>query len=136
MKRYFSFLLVSLGILWASSAVHAGSDRWIMSITPERMTSEKLIHARFMGADGSPVESDSLKIMEIRNADCATGELFSTPDGYKFGFDPETKLIGIMLPSGTWMSKTLCFTVQGLGKIKTQLGADSLGKSIVLTLEQ
>lgn len=111
----------------------AGSDRWIMAMTPDRMVQEKLIHVRFVGSGGVALESDALKKMVIREQDCSSGHAFEMARDYKMGYAPENKLVGIYLYPRAWKDKTLCFSVPGLGKAEKSLtAADNDGRSIQL----
>lgn len=127
--------LAIVAVAGVAPASFAGSDRWIMAMTPERMVQEKLIHVRFLNPDGAALESNALKQMAIREQDCSSGHAFEMARDYKMGFAPENKLVGIYLYPKAWKDKTLCFSVPGLGKVEKSLTpADNNGHSIQLNM--
>lgn len=128
-------LLAIFAMVGMTPASLAGSERWIMAMTSERMVQEKLIHVRFLGPDSAALESDALKQMVIREQDCSSGHAFEMARDYKMGFAPENKLVGIYLFPQVWKNKTLCFSVPGLGKVEKDLtAADNIGHSIQLNV--
>lgn len=111
----------------------AGSQRWIMAMTPERMVQENLIHLRFVSPDGAALESDAMKKIVVREKDCESGHTFQMIKDYKMGFAPENKLVGLYLLPHAWKNKALCFSVPGVGKVEKSLTAeDNNGHSIQL----
>lgn len=135
MKRAWalSIFLALVAMTCLSTPSYAGSDRWIFTMTPERMAKEKIVHVRFFGPDGTALESDSLQKMLIREQDCNTGHTYEMILDYKMGFAPGNKLVGLFLYSKVWENKTLCFTMPGIGKLEKQLSpADSQDHSIHL----
>jgi hypothetical protein len=111
-------IFVSLG---AVSNSFAGSDRWIMSMTAERMDRGDLVFVRFFGKDGAALESDALQTMVIREQDCSSGRVYEIAKDYKMGYAPKNMLLGIYLPAHAWNKKTLCFSVPDIGKIEQML---------------
>lgn len=111
----------------------AGSERWIMSMTPERMVQENLVHVRFIGADGAALESDAMKQMLVREQDCDSGRTYKMVKDYKMGYSPENRLVGIFLFHHAWQNKALCFSVPGVGKVvKNLTDVDKEGRYIQL----
>lgn len=111
----------------------AGSQRWIMAMTSERMVQENLIHVRFLGPNGTALESDAMKKIVVREQDCGTGRVFEMVKDYKMGYAPDNKLVGIYLFPHAWKDKALCFSVPGMGKVGKSLTAeDNNGHSIQL----
>jgi len=108
-------MIVTLGV---ASYSYAGSDRWIMSMTAERMDQTNLIFVRFFGPGGVPLESETLEQMVIRAQDCDSGQIFQMVKDYKMGFEPKKLKVGIYLSPFVWRNKTLCFSVPNLGKIE------------------
>ena len=128
-------LLAIFTMAGMSPTSFAGSERWIMAMTLERMIQEKLIHVRFLDSKGVVLESDALKQMVIREQDCSSGHAFEMARDYKMGYAPENKLVGIYLYPKVWQDKTLCFSVPGLGKVEKSLTAeDNNGHSIQLNV--
>jgi hypothetical protein len=114
---------------------YAGSDRWIMVMTPERMLREKLIHVQLFSPKGIRLESDALKQMLLREQDCDAGHTFAIALDYKMGYEPADKLIGIYLLAPSWENKTLCFNLPGIGKVVRSFSqADNNGRSIRLNV--
>ena len=111
-------IIVTLGV---ASYSYAGSDRWIMAMTAQRMDKGNLVYVRFLGPDGVALESDALEQMVIREQDCSSGHIFEMVKDYKMGYAPKNMLVGIYLPSHVWSNKTLCFSVPNLGKIEQSL---------------
>jgi hypothetical protein len=100
---------------------YAGSDRWIMTMTIERMNKENLVFVRFFGPDGAALESDDLMQIVIRKEDCSTGHTFQITKDYRMGFAPKNMLLGIYLSPFVWNNKSLCFSVPGVGKVEQRL---------------
>jgi len=124
------FMLVGL-----TPASFAGSDRWIMTMTSDRMAQEKLIHVRFLQSDGTSLESDALKAMVIREKNCSSGQTLKMVKYYKMGFAPVTKMVGIYLFPQAWQGKHLCFSVSGMGKVEKSFTAtDNNGLTIQLNM--
>ena len=115
--RFLVVFLAAIVALGAASSGYAGSDRWIMAMTAERMEKGNLVFVRFFGPDGVALESDALTQMVIREQDCSSGLLFQVAKDYKLGYAPKNMLLGIYLPQHVWNNKTLCFSVPNLGKI-------------------
>ena len=132
------WLLGTLLVVMAgtASSSYAGSERWIMVMTPERMAQKNLVHVRFVGPDGGVLESDALKEMVIREQDCSSGRVFKMVKDYKMGFSPETKRVGIYLFPHVWKSKPLCFSVPNIGKAEKDLTAEeNNARSILLEIK-
>ena len=111
----------------------AGSERWIMTMTSDRMVQENLIHVRFIGPDGGALESDAMKNMVVRERDCESGQALKMVKDYKMGFAPEDKLVGIFLFPHAWKSKTLCFSIPDVGKVEKNMAVEvNSGHSIQL----
>lgn len=115
-----SFLVI-IAILGLTSYSYAGSDRFIMSMTAERMVQENLVYVRFIEQNGAALESDALKQMVIREQNCSSGHIFEIVKDYKIGYEPKKMLVGIYLYPHTWNNKTLCFNVKNMGKIEQSL---------------
>ena len=128
--------LAFLSGLLMTSAGHAGSERWIFTITPEQMLNEKLIHVQFHDHNGQAIESDALKEMIVRGENCESGKIYAMPDDYKLGFSPEGKRIGLFIPQSTWGSRKLCFMLPDQDKLETAIPEADVGKSITLTLSR
>jgi len=111
-------IIVTLG---ATTCSYAGSDRWIMAMTAERMDKTNLVFVRFFGPDGVVLESGALEQMVIREQDCSSGHVFQMVKDYKMGYAPKNMLVGIYLSPFVWHKKSLCFSVPGLGKIEQSL---------------
>lgn len=111
-------MMVMLGV---TSYSYAGSDRWIMAMTAERMDKGNLVFVRFLGPDGVALESEALEKMAIREQDCSSGHIFAMVKDYKMGYAPKNMQLGIYLPAHVWSNKTLCFSVPNLGKIEQSL---------------
>lgn len=111
-------IIVTLG---AATYSYAGSDRWIMAMTAERMNKVNLVFARFLGPDGVALESGALEQMVIREQNCSSGHIFQMVKDYKMGYAPKNMLVGIYLSPFVWHKKSLCFSVPGLGKIEQSL---------------
>lgn len=127
--------LLVASLLAPLSVSVAGSERWIMAITPDRLENQNLIHVRFVDGKGLPVESEPLQTLVIKEDDCATGREFKIVEDYKLGFYPSPKLMGIYLPPGNWINKTLCFIVPKVGTMRTAPAIGQDGRSVVYTLE-
>lgn len=112
------FLLVIIVSCGAASVCYAGSERFIMTMTTERMEKDNLVFARFFGANGEVLESDVLKQLVIREQDCASGALLTLTKEYKLGYAPKSRLVGVYLYPQAWQGKSLCFEVPGLGKVE------------------
>lgn len=119
--RLLNAVLAIIVILGAASYSYAGSDRWIMVMTAERMDKMNLVFVRFFGPDGVALESDALERMVIRERDCNSGHIFEMVKDYKMGYAPKNMLVGIYLSPFVWNNKTLCFSVPNLGKIEQSL---------------
>lgn len=133
-SRSLAAILAVLVTLVATPS-HAGSARWIMVMTPERMVQNKLVHVRFTRPDGAAFESHALKQMVIREQDCSSGPILEMVTDYKMGFEPENKLLGIYLLPQAWENKTLCFDFPGTGKTERKFSAaDNGGRSIQLNV--
>ena len=128
--------LAFLSGLLMASASHAGSERWIFTITPEQMLNEKLIHVQFHDHSGQAVESDALKEMIVRGGNCESGKIYAMPDDYKLGFSPEGKRIGLFIPQSTWGGKKLCFMLPSHERLEAVLPETETGRSISLTMGQ
>ncbi|MEW5756069.1 MAG: hypothetical protein AB1810_07170 [Pseudomonadota bacterium] len=128
-------LLVLVSLLVPVSVGVAGSERWIMAITPERLDSQNLLHVRFTDGAGDPVESELLQKMEIKEGSCETGRLFKIVEDYKLGFFPNPKMLGIYLPPGNWIDKTLCFSIPEVGATQVAPAIGPEGRSVVYKLE-
>jgi len=113
--------LAMIVALCVASYSYAGSDRWIMSMTAERMDKSNLVFVRFIGPDGVALESVALEQMVIREQDCSSGHIFEMVKDYKMGFSPKNMQVGIYLSPFVWSNKTLCFSVPNLGKIEQSL---------------
>lgn len=128
-------LLAIFAMAGMISTSFAGSERWLMAMTSERMLQEQLIHVRFLDSKGAVLESDALKQMVIREQNCSSGHVFEMARDYKMGYAPENKLIGIFLYPKMWQGKALCFSVPGIGKAEKSLTAeDNNGHSILLNI--
>jgi hypothetical protein len=114
-------LLAIFVMLSVVSNSYAGSDRWIMSMTAERMERGDLVFVRFFGKDGAALESDALQTMVLREQDCSLGHIFEIAKDYKLGYAPKNMLVGIYLPARVWNKKPLCFSVPNLGKFEQLL---------------
>lgn len=118
LSEAFLVIIVMLGL---TSYSYAGSDRFIMSMTAERMVQENLVYVRFIGQNGAALESDALKQMVIREQNCSSGHIFEMVKDYKIGYEPKKMLVGIYLFPHTWNKKILCFNVRNMGKIEQSL---------------
>jgi hypothetical protein len=114
----FLAIIVTLGV---TSCSYAGSDRWIMAMTAERMDKTNLVFVRFFGPDGIALESGALEKMVIREQDCSAGHIFEIVKDYKMGYAPKNMLVGVYLSPYVWNNKTLCFSVPNLGKVEQSL---------------
>jgi len=112
------FLMVIFAMLCVPPLSYAGSDRIIMAMTPENMNKTNLVYVRFFGPNGSVLESDELKIMEVREQDCSAGHLFLMSKDYRIGYSPKKMLVGLYLSPYMWRKKKLCFSVPYDGKIE------------------
>jgi len=101
----------------------AGSDRLIMTMTPEKMNRMNLVYVKFSAPDGSTLESDKLKQMAIFEQDCNSGKLLELVKDYKIGYAPKNRLVGIYLSPHAWSNKTLCFSIPDIGKIEQHFDA-------------
>lgn len=126
-------LLAIVAMMGVTPASFAGSERWVMAMTSERMFQEQLIHVRFLGSDGVALESDVLKQMGIQ--DCSSGQAFEMAKDFKMGYALENKMVGIYLFPHVWKNRTLCFSVPGLGNIeKKSMAEENIGQSIQLNM--
>jgi len=114
-----SFLTIIM--LLAMTSSYAGSDRLILSMSAERMVREDLIFVRFLGPDGTALESNVLKQMAILEQDCNSGRILKIVNDYKIGYAPKNMLVGVYLYPQAWGNKSLCFNVPNLGKVKQSL---------------
>lgn len=119
--RLLDILLAMIVMLGVTSYSYAGSDRWIMVMSAERMDKENLVFVRFLGPDGAALESGVLEQMVIREQDCSSGHIFEMVKDYKMGYAPKHMLVGIYLFPHAWNNKPLCFSVPNLGKIEQSL---------------
>ena len=119
LRIMFCFLV----LLIASPRSFAGSDRLIMTMTPEKMNRMDLVYVKFSAPDGSVLESDKLKKMVIREGDCNSGKLFELVRDYKIGYAPKNRLVGIYLSPHAWNNKNLCFSIPDIGKIEQHFDA-------------
>jgi hypothetical protein len=119
--RLLDVLLAVFVLLGAVPDSYAGSDRWIMTMTAERMDRGDLVFVRFFGKDGAALESDALQAMVIREQDCSSGHIFEMAKDYKMGYSPKNMFVGIYLPARVWNKKTLCFSVPDLGTVEQML---------------
>ncbi len=127
--------LAVIAIAWVAPCSYAGGERWIMAMTPERMAGENLVHVRFLGPDGTALESDAMKAMVVRERDCNSGRIFQMVKDYKMGFEPENKLVGIYLFPHAWKAGPLCFSIPGVGKAEKDLTAEgNRSRSFMLTV--
>lgn len=117
MKRILAVFLALGAVLGAVASSFAGSDRWIMAMTAQRMEQGNLVFVRLLRPDGAALESDDLKQIAIREQDCSSGQLFEVVKDYKLGYSPKNMLVGIYLPQHVWSGKTLCFSVPYLGRV-------------------
>lgn len=117
-KRCNRFLLAIIVLWGAASVCYAGSERFIMTMTTERMEKDDLVFARFFGANGEVLESDVLKQLVIREQDCASGPVLTLTKEYKLGYSPKSRLVGVYLYPQAWHDKSLCFEIPGLGKVE------------------
>jgi len=131
-SRLLAMFLAVIAVAGVTPSSFAGSERWIMTMTTDRMVRENLVHVRFMGPDGAPLESNALKIADVREQDCAAGHAFQMIKDYKMGFSPEKKLVGLYLFPHAWQGKNLCFSIPGVGKAEKSFTADNNGQSIEL----
>jgi hypothetical protein len=120
-KRVVDISVAMIAALCVASYGYAGSDRWIMTMTAERMAKTNLVFVRFFGPDGVALESASLEQMVIREQDCSSGHVFEMVKDYKMGFAPKNMQVGIYLSPFVWNNKALCFSVPNLGKIEQSL---------------
>jgi len=118
MNYRFRILTGLFAMLFTSSFSFAGSERLIMSMTPEKMNQMDLVYVGFTGPDGIALESNLLKKMSIRAQDCNSGNLMEIVNDYKIGYSPETMLVGIYLFPQAWRNRMLCFSIPDMGKIK------------------
>lgn len=116
--RVFLAIVVVLDV---TSYSYAGSDRWIMAMTAKRMDKANLVFVRFFGPDGVALESDALEKMVVREQDCSSGHVYALSKDYKMGYAPKNMLLGIYLSPNVWSNKTLCFSVQDLGRVVQSL---------------
>lgn len=114
-------VFLAIIMLGVTSSSYAGSDRWIMAMTAERMDKANLVFVRFFGSDGVALESEALKQMVIHAQDCSTGHVFEMSKDYRMGYAPKSMLLGIYLSPFVWNNKILCFSVQGVGKAEQSL---------------
>jgi hypothetical protein len=119
--RFPKVLLAIFAVLGVASYGYAGSDRWIMSMTAERMDRGDLVFVRFFSRDGVALESDVLQTMVIRKQNCDSGHIYEIAKDYKLGYAPKNMLVGIYLPAHVWNEDTLCFSISDLGKIVQKL---------------
>lgn len=126
-QSYLPKWILGVGILLSMTSSFAGSDRWIMVMTDQRMVQENLVFVKFSAADGSTLESDALKQMVIRKTDCDTGRTLEMITDYKMGYEPKKMQVGIYLYPHSWTNQPLCFSVPQLGKIQQQL--DPIGNN-------
>lgn len=132
-SRLLGMALAVFSMAGVTPSSFAGSERWIMVMTSERMVKENLIHVRFQGPDGVVLESDAMKQIVVREKDCDSGPAFKMVKDYKMGFSPEDKRVGIFLLPHVWQGKALCFNVPGVGKVEKSFAAsDNDGHSIQL----
>jgi len=122
-----SFALLVAALLAATASL-AGSDRWLMAITEDKMERYGLVHVSFTDPSGAVLESDALKAMEIRAGGC-DGQLFQVTHDYKFGYRPADKQVGIYLFPQSWAKRDLCFRVPGVGQVETSFPDADAGKT-------
>lgn len=116
--RLLEVCLASIVMLSMAPGSYAGSDRLIMSMSAEHMDQEDLVYVRFLGPDGTALESNVLNRMAIREQDCSSGRILKLINDYKIGYAPKNMLVGIYLYPQAWKNKTLCFSVPNLGKVE------------------
>jgi len=119
--RFLNAALAMIVTLGVASYSYAGSDRWIMAMTAERMDKTNLVFVRFYGPDGVALESAVLEQMVIREQGCSSGHIFEMVKDYRMGYAPKNMLVGIYLSPFVWYKKPLCFSVPNLGKIEQSL---------------
>jgi len=115
-KNCCSFLIALISTWSVASTCVAGSERFIMTMTDERMAHDNLIFARLFGPDGAVLESDVLKKLVIREGDCTSGHALALTKEYKLGYSPKNRLVGVYLFPQAWKDSSICFEVEGLGK--------------------
>ncbi len=136
-QPYLPKFILGAWMLLSMTSGFAGSDRWIMVMTDQRMIQEDLVFVKFLAADGIQLESDALKQMVIRKADCDTGRTLEMIIDYKMGYEPKKMQVGIYLYPRSWTPQPLCFSVPQLGKIQQQLDpADNHGRIFQLKMIQ
>jgi len=119
--RLLQTFLASIVMLGMVPCSYAGSDRLIMSMSAKRMDREDLVYVRFIGPDGSALESSVLGQMVVRERDCVSGKILKIIDDYKIGYAPNNLLVGIYLLPRAWKNKTLCFDFPNLGLVEQEL---------------
>lgn len=135
--RLLAVFLASIVMLGIAPCSYAGSDRLIMSMSAQRMDREDLVYVRFLGPDGTALESNVLSRMVIREQDCGSGRILKIIKDYKIGYAPKNMLVGIYLYPQAWKNKTLCFNVPNLGKIEQGLNPSANnGRSFQLKVVQ
>lgn len=117
-----------------STTAMAGSDRWIMAITPEHAAQQDLVHLYFITGNGTRIESDSLKKMVIDNQGCKAEKPYEVVINYKLGYGPNRGAVGIYLLPAAWHDQAVCFSVPGIGRVEQRFDATASGKSMELTL--
>jgi len=117
MKHIVAVFVALVAVTVAIPGSYAGSDRWIMAMTAQRMEQGNLVFARFFRPDGVALESDELMQIDIREQDCGSGRRFEIVKDYKLGYSPKNMLVGIYLPRHVWSGRILCFNVPDLGKV-------------------
>jgi len=118
----FALLVAGLFIVTASMA---GSDKWMMSITEDKMDRMGLVHISFVDQSGVLLESEALKSMEIRADGCDSGQAYQVSQDYKYGYRPSDKKIGIFLEPESWKDRDVCFKVPGMGQVKSSFPASA-----------
>jgi hypothetical protein len=124
-----------LALMSFSTSIFAGSERWIMKMTADRMMKEKLIHVKFADDEGNALESDVLKQMVIREDACESGKQYFMPDDYRLGYYYMPKLVGIYLKEKNWANKNLCFTFQEIGMEEIIFTEADVGNSVTVVIE-
>jgi len=131
-RKTISLSLLAAGLLFATASM-AGSEKWMMSVTQNKMDEQGLVHVAFLDKSGDFLESEALKQMEIRVDGCDGTEVYKVAKDYKYGYRPSDKRIGVFLLPKSWQNRDLCFKVPGIGQVRSSFPASSESKSSTLS---
>jgi len=130
--RMVSFGLLLAGLFIATASM-AGSDKWMMSITEDKMDKMGLVHVSFVDQSGILLDSEALKSMEIRADGCDGSQAYQVSQDYKYGYRPLDKKIGVFLLPESWKNRDVCFKVPGVGQVKSSFPAATVRKTSILS---